>query len=136
MEKTAMSERRVATAAQLKSASQPKPRDVAVPELGEGVVVPVWPMTALEWTRFQLAQQDKDGKPNPLAKQVRQRLVVKCCRTDDGQPIFTSEDIDDIGKMNAGIVERLVDAALEVSGLKTAASIDTAAKNSEETQDA
>lgn len=129
-----MTSRRVATASQLKAASRPKPKDVPVPELGEGVVVPVWPMTALEWTQFQLEQQGKDGKPNAKAKQVRQRLVIRCCRDDDGQPLFTADDIDAIGTLHAGIVERLVDAALEVSGLK-APDLETAAKNSDATQD-
>ena len=129
-----MTSRRVATASQLRAASKPKPRDVALPELGEGVVVPVWPMTALEWTQFQLEQQGKDGKPNAKAKQVRQRLVIRCCRDDDGQPLFTADDIDSIGALHAGIVERLVDAALEVSGLK-APDLEAAAKNSDATQD-
>lgn len=129
-----MTSRRVATAAQLKTASKPKPKDVSVPELGEGVVVPVWPMTALEWTQFQLEQQGKDGKPNAKAKQVRQRLVIRCCRDDDGQPLFTADDIDSIGALHAGIVERLVDAALEVSGLK-APDLEATAKNSDATQD-
>lgn len=130
------SERRVATAAQLKAANKPQPKDLPVPELGEGVVIPVWPMTALEWTQFQLEQQGKDGKPNAKAKQVRQRLVIRCCRADDGQPLFTADDIESIGNMHAGIVERIVDAALEVSGLKGTGDLEATTKNSDATQDA
>lgn len=107
--------------------------DVALPELGNGSVVPVWGMTAREWTVFQSEQQGANGKPNAKAKQVRERLVVACCRDDAGAPLFTAADLPAIGDMPAGVVERIVNAALEVSGI-TSSDVESLAKNSEETQ--
>ena len=109
------------------------PVDVPLPELGEGVVVPVWPMTAKEWTEFQNAQVGKDGKPNAKAKIVRERLVIHCCRNDDGSPIFQPDDVKAIGEKKAGLIERLVNKSLEVSGI-TGNDVDALAKNSDETQ--
>ena len=112
-----------------------KPLDVAMPEFGEGCVVPVWPLSAKEWTQFQSEQQGKDGKPNAKAKVVRERLVVRCCRDDYGVPLFTNDDIAAIGEQNCGIVERLVNAALQVSGI-TSQDVEDLAKNSDATQPA
>lgn len=115
---------------------QPKPRkriDVPLPEFGNGSVVPVWGMTAKEWTAFQAEQQGKDGKPNAKAKIVRERLAIACCKDDDGKPLFTSDDIQAIGDVAAGVIERIVNAALEVSGI-TESDVESLAKNSEETQ--
>ena len=112
-----------------------KPVDVPVPEFGDGCVVPVWPLTAREWTQFQTEQQGRDGKPNAKAKLVRERLVVRCCRDDHGVSLFTDADIAAIGEQNCGIVERLVNAALEVSGI-TGKDAEELAKNSESTQPA
>lgn len=118
---------------QFLSAPVPKPIDVSVPELGEGCVIPVWPMTAKEWTAFQNEQTGANGKPNAKAKQVRERMVVKCCKNDDGSQIFTAEDMAALGEKQAGLLERLVNAALEVSGITTT-DVEALVKNSGETQ--
>jgi hypothetical protein len=125
--------RTILTPELLRTAPRPKPVDVPLPELGEGVVVPVWPMTAREWTQFQSEQQGPDGKPNANVKLVRERLVVKCCRNDDGAPIFTRADFETIGSTSAAIVERIVNKALELSGAREA-DLKSIEKNSEPTQ--
>jgi hypothetical protein len=111
------------------------PKDVPMPEFGPNAVIPVWPLSAKEWTQFQSEQLGKDGKPNAKAKLVRERLVVRCCRDDYGVPLFTEEDIAAIGAKNCGIVERLVNAALQVSGI-TSQDVEELAKNSDATQPA
>ena len=58
--------------------------DVPVPEFGEGVVVPVWGMSAGERTRFEQSLLGKDGKQSKaLLAEIRARLVVASCRKDD-----------------------------------------------------
>lgn len=102
--------------------------DVPLPELGNGTVVPVVGMSAKEWTAFQAEQTGKDGKPNAKAKRVRERLVVACCRDDNGGPIFTADDVEAIGAVSAGVIERIVNAALQASGI-TDADVEALEKN-------
>lgn len=102
--------------------------DVPLPELGNGTVVPVWAMSAREWTAFQAEQTGKDGKPNAKAKKVRERLVVAFCRNDDGSALFTAEDVDQLGHQSAGIIERIVNAGLKASGI-TDADVEALEKN-------
>jgi len=107
----------------------PVPReDVPVPEFGEGVVVPVWGMTALERTRFEQSMQGKSGPVAARVLEIRERLVVACCKSDDGVPLFTAADVQAIGQQRADVVERIVNAAQRLSGF-TAADIETTAKN-------
>ena len=120
--------RTILTPELLRTAPRPKPVDVPLPELGEGVVVPVWPMTAREWTQFQSEQQEPDGKPNANVKFVRKQLMLKYCRNDDGTPLFTMEDIAAIGQQRADVIERIVNVAQRLSGFSNA-DIEATAKN-------
>lgn len=107
--------------------------DVPIPELGNGCVVPVWGMSALEYTRYQQQFQGKNGKLNQSRfAEFRQRLVVQCCRTDDGQPIFTESDVAEIGRQRADVIERIVTACQRLSGITTEDPED-AIKNSDAT---
>ena len=107
--------------------AKPQAVSVPMPETGEGESVLVWPLTAKEWTAFQAAQQT-NGKPNKLADLVRERLVVACVRDESGQPLFTVDDISALGEMPAGMIERIVNAALKLIGI-TGADAETFAKN-------
>jgi len=87
--------------------------DIPVPELGEGKVIPVWGMTPKEKT----AWEDKQSNlPKAKKLQVRQRWVIECCRNDDGSKIFTLNQIEELGERSSVVVERLVNAALRLSG--------------------
>jgi len=115
---------------------KPMPRqkvDVQLPELGNGAVVPVWSLTAKERAQFERDMMNKSGKTSDARmREVRERLVVACCRTDDGEPIFTLADVQAIGEQNAKLVERIVDAAMTLIGMK-APDLEELAKNSDET---
>ena len=103
--------------------------DVPVPELGEGCVIPVWGMTAGERTRFEQGLLDKNGKQSAAkVQEVRARLLVACCRNDDGTPLFTMEDIAAIGQQRADVIERIVNVAQRLSGFSNA-DIEATAKN-------
>ena len=116
----------------LKSPALERPKeDVPVPELGNGAVIPVWGMTPRERTEFE----DRMGRGSKTlaAKrkaEIRERYVVECCRNDDGTPIFTQEQIEQLGQRSAIVVERLVDVALRLSGV-TGQDVERLAKNSE-----
>jgi hypothetical protein len=103
--------------------------DVAVPELGEGCVIPVWGMTAGERTRFEQGLLDKNGKQSAAkVQEVRARLLVACCRNDDGTPLFTMDDIAAISQQRADVIERIVNVAQRLSGFSNA-DIEATAKN-------
>lgn len=100
--------------------------DVPVPELGNGAVVPVWGMTPRERTEFEdRLSRNKKGKAS-----IRERWVVECCRNDDGTKIFNPTQIEQLGQRSAVVVERLVNAALRLSGV-TGEDLEKLVKNSE-----
>lgn len=104
-------------AAFLASANDRKREDVSMPEFGDGAVIPVWAMTARERTTFERQFATSNGKTvDARLQEFRERLLVASCRTDDGQPMFTLEDVAAIGSKDAAIVERLVNAAQRLSG--------------------
>jgi hypothetical protein len=102
--------------------------DVPLPEFGDGVVISVWGMTAGERTRFEQSMQGKSGPIAARVAEIRERLVIACCKTDDGQPMFTVDDIDALRQQPADIIERIVNVAQRLSGF-SAADIEATAKN-------
>jgi hypothetical protein len=105
--------------------------DVPVPELGAGKVIPVWGMTVEERTEFDDSVMSLTAiKKKQAKKTIRQRLMVECCRNDDGVQLFTSDQVEQLGKRRNDVVERIVNVALDLSGY-TEQDIDTIAKNLE-----
>ena len=104
---------------------------VDLPEMGGSVRVRGF--TAKQRSEHERSFVLKSGKVNQ-AKQAerRERLIIQTVIDDEGNPLFTEEDIPAIGRQPAVVIERLVDAALEVCGL--APELEDSAKNSEETQ--
>lgn len=94
--------------------------DVPVPELGEGKVIPIWGMTPRERSEFEDKQSrlSKDQRAKQKT-QIRERILVECCRNDDGVQLFTLQQIEQLGKRRGDVVERLVNVALETSGFTT-----------------
>ena len=132
-----MSVRVIATADQFLTspALERSKEDVPVPELGEGVVIPVWGMTTRERTLWEDRQQSlpKDKRAKQKGE-IRERLLVECCRDDDGKTIFTKSQIEQLGQRRADVVERLVNVALRLSGF-TNSDVEKLVKNSDASQD-
>lgn len=129
--------RQVVSREQFLSGGKQRPReDVPLPELGNGTVIPVWGMTAGERTKYEKSFSGKSGKTiDARIEQFRQRLVVACCRDDDGTPIFTEADVAELGQYRADVFERIVNVCQRLSGM-TNEDIETTVKNCEETQPA
>ena len=108
--------------------------DVPLPEYGDGCVIPVWGMTARERTEFEKSFTGKSGKTlDDRVKEFRERLVLACCKSDDGVAIFTPEDVAALGNTRADVLERIVNKCQELSGM-TNADIEDTVKNSGATQ--
>ena len=120
--------RQVVTAEQFltSTALERRKEDVQVPELGNGTVVPVWGLTPRERTEFE----DRITRQPKNKKIMRERWVIECCRNDDGSKIFNQAQIEQLGQRDSVVVERLVDAALRLSGVTTS-DLDKLVKNSE-----
>ena len=106
--------------------------DVPVPELGNGKVIPVWGMTPRERTIWEDKQSNLSKSQQAKHKrEIRERILVECCRNDDGQPLFTLSQIEQLGQRRADVCERLVNVALRLSGF-TNTDLEKLVKNSDE----
>lgn len=115
----------------LKAATVPQ-EEVCFPELG-GKKVLVRGMTARERTEFENSFRTKKGTPIESRKQeIRERLVVACCRDAHGKPLFTTDDVQALGRVRVDLVERVVNVAQRLCGM-TDADVEEMAKNSEPT---
>ena len=109
--------------------------DVPVPELGSGKVIPIWGMTVEERSAFEdrRSQLPKNQRKKE-ARQIRERILVECCRNDDGVQLFTIDQVEQLGKRRSDVIERLVNVALSLSGF-TEQDVDSIAKNLEAASD-
>lgn len=106
-------------------------KDVPVPELGTGMVLPIWGMTPRERTTWEDRQSRLSDKQKAAHKlQIRERILVECCRNDDGVQIFTLQQIEQLGQKRGDVIERLVNVALELSGFSEQ-DLDKLVKNSD-----
>lgn len=108
---------------------------VELPELGEGVSVIVTGMTARERSEFD--QQFVSRKGEPMKKRIaegRERIVVACCRDEEGNRLLSQEDVSQLGKQSCAVIERIVNVAQRLSGM-TKDELENAVKNSEQTPD-
>lgn len=111
-------------------------RDVPVPELGEGKVIPIWGMTPRERTEWEDRQQQLSKAQRAKQKsEIRERILVECCRDDAGNKLFTLAQIEQLGQKRGDVIERLVNVALELSGF-TSQDLETLVKNSDAAPDA
>lgn len=108
-----------------------KPLEVAkekvdLPEFGEGKHCIVWGFNAKERTDFELSLQNRKGKLN--LQQVRERLIVASVRDEQGNPLFTQDDVAAIGNQSSTVVQRIFDVAMRLSGFSDS-DVESLAKN-------
>ena len=128
-----MNERKVAGREQFLSVcAAVKKEDVPFPELGDGVVVPVWQFTSREKTEWEHSCITEGPKANSLS--ARERLVIAVCRDDNGVSLFTREDVARLAKCSIGFVERIVNVAYRLNKV-TEEDIAALTKNSEPTNE-
>jgi hypothetical protein len=107
-------------------------KEVFLPELGGTVII-------RGFTAKQRSEHENsfivNGRPNARRQlQRREKLIAQTACDEQGNLIFDDGDLDMIGRLPAVVIEPLFDAALEVCGMGV--NVDSAAKNSEETQTA
>lgn len=90
---------------------------VPVPELGEDAEVWVSKFNAKQRNRFEeIATGGKSGGVVNL-RNVSAKIVVLACVDDNGRPLFTEADEEEIGSYDWEAVQRIVTKAFELNGI-------------------
>lgn len=111
-------------AALLAAANQTKLEPLELPELGGTVYVKA--MTAGEREQFE---QDMTDNDLVKSKKVRATVFANSVTDENGNRLFTSDDIDSINSLPASIVSKVFDKSNEINGINTKQVIEQAEKN-------
>ena len=109
----------------------------------EEVEVPEWGGTVLvrelngrqrdEWEASLAVQRGKQMVPD--VANMRAKLVARTVVGEDGEPVFTQQDVNALGELSAAALDRVFEVASRLSGLSEA-DLEAAAGNSGTGQDA
>lgn len=92
--------------------------EVPVPELGEGATVFMRGCTGRERTEFEASFRTKSGKTHiGRMKEIRERVIIYCLCNETGTRLLSEEDVDQVGKLPAKVVERLVEIGQSLMGM-------------------
>jgi len=101
---------------QIKSVSDLETQDVEVPEWGG--TVRLKSLTGAERDRFEASVVQGQGRNTTVNMQnLRAKLVAQSAIGEDGKPLFTEEDVKWLGEKSAKALNRLFNAAQQLSGL-------------------
>jgi len=90
---------------------------VPIPELG-GKKLIVRAMSARERGLYEAQFLDKAGKSRKdLIAQARELLAVECVVDEHGNRMLTPDDVRALGEVDASILDRIAEAAKELSGI-------------------
>ena len=103
--------------------------EVKVPEWGDEASVFVRMLTSGERDELEaLSTVQKGDKVELNMKNARARIAAFTLCNEDGSRMFTTEEIDALGRKSAKAIKRIADAAYEFNGLSAKARA-AAAKN-------
>jgi hypothetical protein len=89
---------------------------VAVPEWGGEVYVKG--MSGSERDNFEAAIIERRGKATRVnLKNIRARLAAACICDEQGNPLFTPADVEDLADKSAAALGRVYDVASRLSGI-------------------
>lgn len=90
--------------------------EVEVPEWGGSVLVRG--LTGAQRDEFEASNLEKRGKNYvPNIANIRAKLVSWCVVDDNGIPLFTRDDIEELGKKSGSALSRVYEVAARLSGL-------------------
>lgn len=115
---------------QFLSAVSLKKETVKLPEFGGNVIVQELTAGERDLYEMLLYERGKEGAP----KDYMRAALVACSLVDEkGEKLFTLEDVPQISKLSASVIDRIYDVATRISGL-TKSEQDKQLKNSESDQ--
>ncbi len=89
---------------------------VPVPEWGGAVLVSQ--ITAADRDRFESSIYVGEGATRRTnSENLRARLCALCLVDENGKRLFTDEEAIELGKKNAGVMDRLFDISQEINGM-------------------
>ena len=101
---------------QIKTVSDLETQDIEVPEWGG--VVRLKSLTGAERDRFEASVVQGQGRNTTVNMQnLRAKLVAQSAIGEDGKPLFTEDDVKWLGEKSAKALNRLFNAAQQLSGL-------------------
>jgi hypothetical protein len=101
----------------LKSAGSLRTEEVPVPEWGGTVLVrELTGRGRDEWEASLTAM--RGDRIVPDTANLRAKLVARCAVGEDGEPLFSLQDVNALGELSAAALNRVSDAASRLSGLK------------------
>lgn len=120
---------KILSKADILTASDLTTEQVEVPEWGGAVIVRS--MTGAQRDAYEatLMTRDAAGKLEVNTDNMRAKLLLVTLVDEQGNPLFTAEDLAALSGKNAGAIERLALVAQKLNGLNRTA-VDDAAKNS------
>lgn len=98
---------------QILGAEDLKTQTVEVPEWGGDVVVSE--MSAVDRMEWELDAFDEDGKPS--AENWKVKLAARCIVDENGERMFSADDLAAFGKKSGKAIDRVYMAALEVNAM-------------------
>lgn len=105
------------TAQQILDATDIETREIDVPEWGGTVLVKGLSGAERDAYEASVRQFDNDGNPHMNLANARARLVARALVDDEGTRLFTDKQAGELGRKSAVVLERLFQAASEMSGL-------------------
>ncbi|MBG1252201.1 hypothetical protein [Burkholderia pseudomallei] len=126
---------KILSKADIFAAQDLKTETVDVSEWGGAVIICT--MTGAQRDSYEqsLMKRGDDGKYTVDTENMRAKLVVYTAVDEQGNALFTADDLTALAGKNAAVIERLALAAQRLNGLSRD-SVDDAKKNSETTTDA
>ena len=105
-----------------------KTEDVPVPEWGGSVLVrELRGRERDEWEASLAVQRGRQMVPD--VANMRAKLVARVVVGEDGEPVFTQQDVYALGELSAAALDRVFEVASRLSGLNPD-SLEEMAKNS------
>lgn len=93
-----------------------KRETVSVPEWGGDVIVQEMTAKArLEWSTAAYTVEKGKTAANP--ETFMAALLVVCCVGEDGEPLFSSEDMPALARKSGAAVERVAGVAMRLNGM-------------------
>lgn len=115
---------------QILTANDLETREVDVPEWGGSVTVKA--LSGKERDAWEASLRVTRGKQTAAdTSNIRAKLVARALIGDDGERLFSDQDIAALGDKSALVLDRLFDVIAEMSGLSNKADED-AEKNSQD----